>query len=349
MKYLIPLILAVALLVPSMQWVSDTTAQASTIPTFSIVSVVADESVTIKTSNFPANRTFTARMGEIGTRAIGGTVVGTLESGDGGTLTATFDIPESLQGDYQIAIRLDSTTGGYYAYNWFYNVTAAPATPAPTAAPGTPAPTPYTGIPTFSIQSVVEGESVTVLTKNFPANRTFTVRMDVRGYRAIGGTVVGTLESGAGGALTATFDIPASLETTPQIAIRMDSTTGGFYAYNWFYNTTAPVSDTPAPAPIPGYVGIPTFSIKSVVGGESVTILTKNFPPNQTFTARMDVRGYRAIGGTVVGTLESGSGGALTATFDIPAALESTPQIAIRLDSPAGYYAYNWFYNTTAP
>jgi len=86
-----------------------------------------------------------------------------------------------------------------------------------------------------------------------------------------------------------------------------------------------------------------------VVGGESVTILTKNFPPNQTFTARMDVRGYRAIGGTVVGTLESGSGGALTATFDIPAALESTPQIAIRLDSPAGYYAYNWFYNTTAP
>jgi hypothetical protein len=350
MKYFISIILAVAILVPPLLSISGTSAQASTIPTFSIVSVVEDGSVTIRTSNFPANRTFTARMGAIGTRAIGGTVVGTLESGAGGALTATFNIPDGLKGSNQIAIRLDSTTGGYFAYNWFYNsTTAAPGTPVPTPAPGTPAPTPHVGIPTFSIQSVVGGESVTVLTKNFPANRTFTVRMDVRGNRAIGGTVVGTLESGSGGALTATFNIPATLKTTPQIAIRMDSTTGGFFAYNWFYNTTAPVSGTPAPTSIPGYSGIPTFSIQSVVRGDSVTILTKNFPPNQTFTARMAVRGNRAIGGTVVGTLDAGTGGALTATFNIPSSLASTPQIAIRLDSPAGYFAYNWFYNNTAP
>jgi hypothetical protein len=338
MKYLISIILAIAILVLPLQSLSGMVAQASTIPTFSIVSVDVDQSVTIKTSNFPADRTFTARMGIIGTRAIGGTIVGKLESEDGGTLTATFNIPDGLKGAYQIAIRLDSTTGGYYAYNWFYNATpTATSTPVPTPTPGTPVPTPYTGIPTFSLQSVIEGESVTVLTDNFPANRTFTVRMDVRGNRAIGGTVVGTLESEEGGALTATFDIPDSLASTPQIAIRMDSTTGGFYAYNWFYNTTAPVSETPAPNPIPGYTGIPTFSIASVVGGESITILTKNFPSNQTFTARMAVRGKRAIGGTVVGTLESAAGGALTATFDIPDDLTSTPQIAIdwtaRLDT----------------
>jgi hypothetical protein len=34
----------------------------------------------------------------------------------------TFDIPASLKGSYQIAVRLQSNTGsGYFAYNWFYN------------------------------------------------------------------------------------------------------------------------------------------------------------------------------------------------------------------------------------
>jgi hypothetical protein len=347
MKYLIYILLAVLILIPPLQAISGSTAEAATIPTISIVSVVADQSVTIRTHNYPANRTFTVRMDVRGNRAIGGTVVGTLESGSGGTLTGTFNIPESLRGTSQIAIRLDSTTGGYFSYNWFVNTTS----PAPTPAPGTPAPTPFSGIPTFSIQSVVAGQSVTVLTRNFPANRTFTVRMGAISTRAIGGTVVGTLESGTGGALTATFNIPEGLRSNRQVAIRMDSTTGGFFAYNWFYNATAPAPapGTPAPTPIPGYTGIPTFRIQSVVQGTSVTVRTNNFPPDQTFTARMDVRGNRALGGTVVGTLESGTGGVLTATFNIPESLRSTRQIAIRLDSPAGFFAYNWFYNTTTP
>jgi hypothetical protein len=349
MKYLIYIILAVLILVPPLQAITESAAEAATIPTISIVSVVTDQSVTIRTHNYPTNRTFTVRMDVRGNRAIGGTVVGTLESGSGGTLTATFNIPESLRGTSQIAIRLDSTTGGYFSYNWFVNTTTpATSTPGPTPTPGTPVPT-SSGIPTFSIQSVVAGQSVTVLTRNFPANRTFTVRMDVRGNRAIGGTVVGTLESGAGGALTATFNIPESLRNTSQIAIRMDSSTGGYFAYNWFHNTTISAPGTPSPTRTPGYTGIPSFRIQSVIQGTSVTILTNNFPANQTFTARMDVRGNRAIGGTVVGTLESGTGGALTATFNIPESLRNTRQIAIRMDSPAGFFAYNWFYNTTTP
>jgi uncharacterized protein YcfJ len=355
MKYLIYIVLAIMILIPPLQAISKSSAEAATIPTISIVSVVADQSVTIRTHNYPANRTFTVRMDVRGDRAIGGTVVGTLESGSGGTLTASYNIPENLRGIREIAIRLDSTTGGYFSYNWFVNPTSpATSTPGPSPTPGTPVPT-FTGIPTFSIQSVVGGQSVTVLTRNFPANRTFTVRMDVRGDRAIGGTVVGTLESGAGGVLTATFNIPDSLRSTRQIAIRMDSTTGGFFAYNWFHNTTAGAPGTPAPTrtpgptPTPGFTGIPSFRIQSVVRGTSVTIVTNNFPADQTFTARMAVRGNRAIGGTVVGTLESGSGGTLTATFNIPESLRSTRQIAIRLDSPAGFFAYNWFYNTTTP
>jgi hypothetical protein len=61
------------------------------------------------------------RMGPIGTKAIGGIVVGTTDSGTGGSFEATYNIPASLAGSALIAIRMDSANGFYYSYNWFYN------------------------------------------------------------------------------------------------------------------------------------------------------------------------------------------------------------------------------------
>jgi len=93
------------------------------IPTFVISSVVRDQSVTIKTNNFPANDTFVVRMGEMGTRCVNGIKVDQISSGSGDELTLTFNIPASLQGSRQIAIRLESPSSGYYSFNWFYNRT----------------------------------------------------------------------------------------------------------------------------------------------------------------------------------------------------------------------------------
>lgn len=93
------------------------------IPTFVISSVVRDQSVTIKTNNFPANDTFVVRMGEMGTRGVNGIKVDQISSGSGDELTLTFNIPASLQGSRQIAIRLESPGSGYYSFNWFYNRT----------------------------------------------------------------------------------------------------------------------------------------------------------------------------------------------------------------------------------
>jgi LysM repeat protein len=90
------------------------------IPTFSIVEVVKDKSVTIKTANFPKNTDFVVRMGNYGTLGINGEKVTTINSGEGGTLTLTFTIPAGQTGKSKIAIRLESTSG-YYSYNWFYN------------------------------------------------------------------------------------------------------------------------------------------------------------------------------------------------------------------------------------
>jgi hypothetical protein len=319
------LVLITAVLLPVVKPVSAYTG----IPTFSIVTVVSDTSVTIKTNNFPADETFTVRMGPFGTLGIGGTVVGTTDSGTGGSFQATYDIPASLAGSYKIAIRMDSANG-YYAYNWFYNKAASEVQPG------------YTGIPTFSIVSVVVDSSVTIKTNNFPADLDFTVRMGPIGTKAIGGIVVATTNSGTGGSFEATYDIPDSLKGSYQIAIRMDSPTGFYFAYNWFYNNTTAVT------PPSGYTGIPTFSIVSAVEDTSVTIKTNNFPPDQDFTVRMGAFGTRAIGGEVVATTNSGTGGSFEKTYDIPADLAGSYKIAIRMDSPEGYFAYNWFYNNTA-
>jgi hypothetical protein len=209
------------------------------IPTTSIVSVVTDEKVTLQTYNFPANLDFTVRMGAYGTYGINGIVVGTTNSGSGGSFQVTYNIPSALKGSYQIAIRLESPQG-YFAYDWFYNNTSGSTGTGgqPTA---TPAPsTGYVGIPTFSIKSVVKDGKVTVSAYNFPPNQTFTVRMNYYGSLGLGGITVGSKDTGSGGNFEATYDIPAALQGNLQIAIRMDSTTTGYYAYNWFWNNTYP-------------------------------------------------------------------------------------------------------------
>jgi hypothetical protein len=93
-------------------------------PTFSVVSVLRDTTVTIQTYNLPPDDQFKVLMGPIGTRGIHGYYVTTINSGVGGVQTLTFNIPPQLAGSHRIAIRLQSVTGsGYYAYNWFYNNT----------------------------------------------------------------------------------------------------------------------------------------------------------------------------------------------------------------------------------
>jgi len=226
---------------------------AQTIPTFDIVSVVKDTSVTIKTQNYPANRTFEVRMGKIGTRGVNGTLVGSFSSGGGGSLTQTFNIPEGLRGLSQISIRADATSGGWFSYNFFSNTTFG--TPGATSTPGGPTPTrtaTSTGptptrtatarativVPTFTIESVVKDSKVTIKTANFPANQQFEVRMGKMGTRGVNGVLVTTQSSGTGGTFTATYDVPASLKGERQIAIRLQSTSSGYFSYNWFWNSS---------------------------------------------------------------------------------------------------------------
>ena len=290
------------------------------IPTFTIENVVVDNSVTILAQNFPAWQDFVVTMGPGGTLGINGTPVAVTNSGLLGAFSATYSIPPNLIGQRQIAIRLESPQG-YFSYNWFWNNLAEPA------------PTP---IPTISIESVDDDVSVTIRTHNFPPDRTFLVTMGHMGTLGINGTPVGTLYSGIGGTMTATFPIPVLLKGLERIAIRTEARP--FYSYNWFDNQ---------PEPLP----TPTFTVCGVIRDEFVVIRTNgNFPANREFAVMVNGMGTLGTNGTVVGGFNSGPAGSfVVATFPIPSAVRGLDQIAIRAEEVGGpFYSYNYFDNQTA-
>lgn len=219
-------------------------AQSSaTIPTFVIKAVDRNDLVTIQTDNLRLNDTYVVTMGVMGTRGVNGIKVATIETTTSGRVTKTFSIPSALKGLNQISIRLQSPSTDYFAYNWFYNSDAnlhLIGTPEPTPS-GTSTSTGYSGYPYFNITAVDEGTSVTIKGYNFPPNKTFDVRMNWMGTRGVAGAIVETVTTDASGTLSdTTYNIPDFLENSYKIAVRLESTTGGYYAYNWFYNNDAP-------------------------------------------------------------------------------------------------------------
>jgi len=333
-----------------------------------IEGVEPDETVSVRTGGFPFNTFFNVYMGKHGTNGVNGVLVARTNSADGSSFGVVYTIPSQLYGQSIIDLRMVSDDGSSYAAVSFYNSSgggAAPSTSSGSSTTGSSSGSYVSYVPTFSIVTVKPGESVTIRTYNFPPAQAFTVRMGPYGTYGINGEIVGTTDSGNGGSFDATYSIPASLKSADSIAIRMDSSQG-YYAYNWFTNMgTTSVAPTTVPpvavvTPVPGapaappaqppitFTGFPYFYINSVVANNTVTITGYNFPPDQSYLVTMGPYGGYGIGGTVVATTETKTGGTITATYAIPANLAGSYQIAIRMESPYNF-AYNWFYNVTAP
>jgi len=315
---------------------------AETIPTISIQGVTEDVKVTIQTQNFPANRDFIARMGLFGTKGVDGIEVGLVKSGSGGSLKFTFTIPSSLQDESKIAIRLESTTSGYYAYNWFSNATFGAHTG------GTPADEVLIQA-NIMIASVKEDTLVIIKGFDFPADETFDVLMGEEGTKGIGGVEIDTLDLDGETSFIESFDIPNSLNSEAKIDIRFTSNDSDLAVYATFTNKTGASGGGGTGQVSGGTTNIPTITILSVKEDESVTLKTNNFPAGRDIDVLMGEMGTRGVGGIEVITFSSGSGGSMTKTFDIPNALKGDYRIAIRLQTSDGaYFAYNWFYNNTA-
>ena len=205
-------------------------------PTFSIVSVKADDTVTVRTNDFPKNILFTVRMDVLGNRAENGVIAGSTNSGIGGNFDVTYKIPASLKGQKWIAIRFESEEG-YYSYNWFFNNTSVT----------TPKPIPVTGTkPFLTFTGVKANETVMVEGRNLPANTILTVR--VGPYYTFFSDYVTTpsVKTDANGSVSFSIKLPSVVKNVERITVRLDG--GGHYAYNAFINvdggTTIPVTST---------------------------------------------------------------------------------------------------------
>lgn len=353
------LLLCVALLLPAFFGASKVFASN---PSFTIGEVITDQSVTILVKDAPKNREFIVRMGEYDTKAINGIESGSFQTGEGGDLQATITIPDALKGRAQIAIRMDSVTGGWYYYNWFWNKKEGGTWPAPSTTPQptpqspvtTPQPTktPSKTVPTITIKSAVESQSVTIIITNFPKNAEMKAFMGVMYTQAKKGIEVGTFSTTEAAGTEVSFNIPAELANDERVAIRVESVTGGWYAYNWFWNkeggrvVNPPATNaTPAPNQPKTNTRYPAITIVSIESGKTVTIKAENLPLNTDFTVLMNKMWTQGINGVESATFNTQSQTTAELTVNIPASLADEEQIAIRIQAADGTHAYNWFKN----
>jgi hypothetical protein len=197
----------------------------------------------------------------------------------------------------------------------------------------------------IDVVAVKADSTVTLRFKDAPANYLFTVRMDVAGNKAIDGIVVAETNSGAGGVFQETYKIPAELHGKKTIAIRVDSTRGGFYAYNWFNNRTSgetipavPATGTTKPVVTGRGPAVKVIGIKD----NMMTVRATGFPANVTFSVRVGPFFGFAKQGEVMGSVYSGKGGDFDFNIKISSRVEAEELGAIRLDG-SGYFAYNAF------
>jgi hypothetical protein len=219
---------------------TDYSASTST-PFTKILNVVTNSEVTLQTFNLPADTDFLVTMGPIGSKGLGGFVVGTQNSGDGGSFIATYPIPAQLWFSELIAIRLQSTTSGHFAYDFFQNVSGYSADTSPSAEPANPGwVLPAGTYPYTQVIGVVKDTHVTISGTNFTKNDSYTVYMGPIGSKGVGGIYVGDKLTDNSSTWTASFNIPDALKGAARIAIRFESKNTPYYAYDWFYNSDNP-------------------------------------------------------------------------------------------------------------
>ena len=212
----------------------------SATPFTNILNVVADGEVTLQVFNFPADKEFLVTMGAMGTQGIGGYVIGTQSSGEGGSFIATYAIPPQLYGSDYISIRLESTTSDHFTYDYFQNNEGYAATSNSGVTSNNDWILASGTYPSTNVISTIEDQTVTITGTNFTLNDSYIVRMGPIGSQGVGGVVVDTFNTGASRTFTATFSIPDSLKGSSRIAIRFESTNTSYYAYDWFNNQTSP-------------------------------------------------------------------------------------------------------------
>jgi len=234
MKRIITIVMTLAILMSAVS-----ISSASPLSDTTVMSVVENESVTVRLEQFPDKETFYVYMGFRGSQGINGYLISKIATNDGGTFLAKFLIPEGLKNEDIIAIRFESMDSNVVWYNWFYNETAY-SNPAPVS--GTTYNNLKPGFPTFNLIKFVKGQSITVQTKYFPADERWAVFLNSgSGAKSNKGWIeVNGFDSSEGGVMTMTLGIPSSLQYAENIAVMFYNVDDGFRTYDLYLNQHYP-------------------------------------------------------------------------------------------------------------
>lgn len=206
----------------------------------------------------------------------------------------------------------------------------------------------------LNIVSVEKGQSVTIRVVDMPANKEFRVLMNTMGTQGAKGIEAGTGKTNSEGTFTKTFPIPASLKQESRIAIRIEATDKtGWYAYNWFVNSTSGSSSGSGST---GSSGVPAgstsgshnLSITDVEEDVSVEFQAQNLAANRPFQVWFDWENRSGtLKGAQSGTIRSDQNGKIVTSLRMPAALVDREEVRLRLQATdgSGIAAYAWFLN----
>lgn len=201
----------------------------STKPYIDVIGVVKNKSVTLQAGRFPANQTFSIRVGPFKDFFKKYVSAGTINSGSGGSFQFTVNLPESVKDVEMITIRLDGGSG-VYAFNAFKNVSGGVTTPVVIT------PTPGSGTSTSNICQVTSTEPTKTLKTREDFDAAWTVK-NVSGrtweqhsvdYKLVSGTEMQKYGK--------TFDFTGTVKNGESITIRVDMLApdkAGTYTTTW--------------------------------------------------------------------------------------------------------------------
>ncbi len=367
MKRLMPLILILALLMPTSAAAAPLARPALSVtvpnggPTFWIHEVVRDDTVTIKVTNFPQQRYYRVEIGRIG-NTFEPVEVGALDGSQGSDFLATFKIPNKFKGEQHLAIQIRRNSDNSRGYTIFANKSGFDSTSPISLTPVDQSHVQSVGTsvgifegPTFWIHDVdLNLLEFTLHFKYYEQIEKFKVLVG-QNNSDFEGISVGLIEPSLGQEFSVTYQIPSRLLDAEEIKVRVENSYNGHSGSTAFTN----VEDWSVVSPYGQYddryidmlrnlskIGLTPFTrVLNVVKDSEVTLQMYNFPADMDFTVSMGPQGTSGRG-FVIGNQNTGSGGSFIATYPIPGQLRGLEVISIRLDSTTTkHFAYDSFEN----
>lgn len=194
-------------------------------PSIKILTVKADDSVSVSAANFPTGVKVTAKMDVSSKDGSAGIVVGDTNSGTTGAFEATYKIPADLKGKGTITIRLEAP-GGFFAYDWFTNTSSSSTTTTTTP--------PKKVNPFIKVIAVEKNNRITVKATGFPADISFDVKVGPYYDFRAKSKVVATIYTKKGGDFEFNVNLPDSVSGVDLVTIRAEGK--NLFVYNAFKN-----------------------------------------------------------------------------------------------------------------